>query len=575
MSEDEDTIVLLKNVNCNTNSSILKPPLKEYPYISLKKLIKLSPINTKNLTPLTTENQNIIVPIVAVLAGISFGYDMGIGRQIAPLVKGEFVLDCKEESMIVNIWFIGCLLGALFGGILIDQYGRRWTMISTMVFLTFGSLLSALSNHYILFLIARMICGYSGTVSAIAHCIYMSEISISNRRGCNITLHQLGVASGLLLSVIATENKNLDYQWRLTIGLTAVSSMITCIITIIFLQRSPSFLLLKKVGNIKVSLNNSCCYVFEVLTIMIIMLSLSQGTGRQQVLYYAPRLFALLGICTNIAKTTAMIALGIVRVFSTILCLIVIERCGRRTALITSATICMISASLLSLLATLDRGDELLNFSNESCNIIINNNLKNELTNKIKSISLTDSSPFPLLPTPLAISVPNTEIWTQVKMSCETHNVITTDGLTTELKTLAVITLLVFESAYTLGLGPVPLLTLNEIFPAVIRGKCIGFSIFILWLIHILLFESIEKMTKMMTLAGTYLFYSFMCLITIFYVFLVYPETKGKSLNRIGQELRKISIITRICNNVKSLPAISHIQSIIKFKEKTNQSTPI
>lgn len=78
-----------------------------------------------------------------------------------------------------------------------------------------------------------------------------------------------------------------------------------------------------------------------------------------------------------------------------------------------------------------------------------------------------------------------------------------------------------------------------------------------------------------MTLAGTYLFYSFMCLIAIFYVFLVYPETKGKSLNRIAQELRKIPLVTRICNNMRSLPSIFHVEWVIKFGEKANQSTPI
>lgn len=115
-----------------------------------------------------------------------------------------------------------------------------------------------------------------------------------------------------------------------------------------------------------------------------------------------------------------MIALGVVRVFSTILCLVVVEKCGRRTALITSATICMTSVSLLSLLATLDRGDELLNFPNEPCNLISKNNVGNDFLYKVKSISSTGSPPpYPLLPTPLAITAPNTETWTQVKASCE------------------------------------------------------------------------------------------------------------------------------------------------------------
>lgn len=173
-------------------------------------------------------------------------------------------------------------------------------MITSLVFLTFGSILSALANHYILFLGARIICGYSGTVSAMAHCIYMAEISSSGKRGCNITLHQIGAAVGLLFAVIIATNKSADYQWRFAVGVTSAPALITCIITIIFLQRSPSFLLLKRVANVpRIPVEKSWCYVFETVLVMMIMLALRQGTGRQQVLYYAPRLFALLGICSS------------------------------------------------------------------------------------------------------------------------------------------------------------------------------------------------------------------------------------------------------------------------------------
>lgn len=116
MSEDEDTTILLNTANRTTEPPAIKPPLKEYEYIPPKKLRKPIPRHTENLTPLTSENQNFLVSIVAAVAGVSFGYDMGISRQIAPLVKGEFGLDCSEENMIVNVWFVGCLLGAIFGG---------------------------------------------------------------------------------------------------------------------------------------------------------------------------------------------------------------------------------------------------------------------------------------------------------------------------------------------------------------------------------------------------------------------------------------------------------------------------
>ena len=126
MSEDEDTTILLNSANRTSEPPTIKPPLKEYEYIPPKKLRKPIPRHTENLTPLTTENQSVLVSFVAAVAGISFGYDMGLGRQIAPLVKNEFGLSCSEENMIVNVWFAGCLLGAVFGGkfvfILIEIY---------------------------------------------------------------------------------------------------------------------------------------------------------------------------------------------------------------------------------------------------------------------------------------------------------------------------------------------------------------------------------------------------------------------------------------------------------------------
>ncbi|XP_034175872.2 solute carrier family 2, facilitated glucose transporter member 10 [Osmia lignaria lignaria] len=561
MSDEEDTAILLNSANKTVETSISKVPNENYQCLPTKTLRKPLPKQNENLTPLTSGNQNVFVSTVAILAGIAFGCDMGIAKPIAPLIKHEFNLNCFEKDFVISIWFIGALLGGLTGGFLIDSFGRRWTMISTLIFLTFGATLSALANHYILLLIARIICGYSGSVSAVAHCVYMAEVSDSNKRGYNIMLYQLGTAAGFLISVIAAAVKNIDYQWRFSIGITAVPALAACIVTIIFLQRSPPFLLYKRMANVsKTSSKNAWYTVFETLTIMAFLLILQQSTGKRQVLYYAPRLFALLGICSNIAEVTALISLGIVKVFSTMLSLVIIERCGRRTALITSATICMTTISLLSLLATIDRGDDNLDIVNTHC--------KNHHTEdvKVQNVLPTGSPPpFPLLPTPLAVIAPSPETWTQIKASCETQNIIVSEGLTGGLRILAVITLLVYEAAYTLGLGPVPLLNLTEVFPAAVRGRCISFISIVIWITYIIATESVSAMAKSLTLAGSYLFYSFMCLITIVYVFLLIPEAKGKSLHQVAQEIRKNSLGTRICNNLRSLPLICHIQWIKKY----------
>ncbi|KAL2748176.1 hypothetical protein V1477_003461 [Vespula maculifrons] len=573
MSDEEDTTILLNHGNNNIESIANKSVNEDYQCILERNLKKQNPKQYDNLIPLqniTSRNQNVLISIVALLAGIAFGCDMSIIKPMAPFIKNEFELNCFEINLLIGIWFMGALLGGLTGGIAIDSFGRRWTMILMLMFLIFGTVLSALVNHYVLLLISRIICGYSSTVSTVSHCIYMAEVSESNKRGYNIILYQLGAAVGFLMTIIAAIFITLDHQWRFSLGIIVVPALIACITTVLFLQKSPPFLLLKRAKNVisKTTSKGSKHTIFEILSIMVFMMILQQTTGREQVLYYAPRLFVLLGICSNTAEVTALISLGIVKIFSTILSLVIVEKCGRRTALITSATICMTTISLLSLLATIDRGSYNIDIEDTHCKRIAEKNIQN-------IIPIGSPPPFPLLPTPLAVIESTPETWTQIKASCENQSVVFSEGFTNGLRILAVTTLLVYEAAYTLGLGPVPLLNLSEFFPVSIRGKCASFAITVMWTTHILTIETVNKIIRSMTLAGSYLFYSFMCLITIFYIFLFIPETKGKSLHQIAQELNKISIVTRLCKNVYSLPLICHIKWIKKYENTTNKKQSI
>ncbi|KAK2584660.1 hypothetical protein KPH14_007006 [Odynerus spinipes] len=552
MSDEEDTTILLNHGNNNVESLVNKPINEDYQCILERNIRRQIPKQS-----------------------IAFGCDMSIAKSMAPFITHEFNLNCSEINLLIGIWFMGALLGGLTGGIAIDSFGRRWTMISMLVLLICGTISFALVNHYVLLLISRIICGYSGTVSTLAHCIYMAEVSELNKRGYNIMLYQLGAAIGFPISIITAIFTTMDHQWRFSLNTTIFTALIACIITISFLQKSPPFLLLKRAKNViaKTSSKGSKHTVLETLTIMIFMLILQQGTGREQVLYYATRLFTLLGICSNMAEVTASISLGIVKIFSTILSLVIVEKCGRRTALITSATICMTTISLLSLLATIDRGSNNLDVGGTTltgsyCKTVIEKNIQNV-------IPIGSPPPFPLLPTPLAVIASTSETWTQTKTSCENQDIIFPEGFTNGLHILAVTTLLVYEAAYTLGLGPVPLLNLSELFPVSVRGTCASIATTFMWTTHIITIETLNKVMKSMTLAGSYLFYSFMCLITIFYIFLFIPETKGKSLHQVAQELNKISIVTRLCKNVYSLPLICHIKWIKKYENTTNKKQSI
>lgn len=119
MSDEEDTTILLNHGNNNIESIANKSVNEDYQCILERNLKKQNPKQYDNLIPLqniTSRNQNILISIVALLAGIAFGCDMSIIKPMAPFIKNEFELNCFEINLLIGIWFMGALLGGLTGG---------------------------------------------------------------------------------------------------------------------------------------------------------------------------------------------------------------------------------------------------------------------------------------------------------------------------------------------------------------------------------------------------------------------------------------------------------------------------
>lgn len=119
MSDEEDTTILLNHGNNNIESIANKSVNEDYQCILERNLKKQIPKQNDNLTPLqniTSRNQNILIPMVALSAGIAFGCDISIMKPMAPFIKNEFELNCSEVNLLIGIWFMGALLGGLTGG---------------------------------------------------------------------------------------------------------------------------------------------------------------------------------------------------------------------------------------------------------------------------------------------------------------------------------------------------------------------------------------------------------------------------------------------------------------------------
>ena len=92
-------------------------------------------------------------------------------------------------------------------------------------------------------------------------------------------------------------------------------------------------------------------------------------------------------------------------------------------------------------------------------------------------------------------------------------------------------------SVYAMTLGPVTWTLLAEIFPHRVRGIAMATCTFALWVGCCTLTFSFPSMNAVLGSSGTFWTYSAICVCAFVFLFRRCPETKGKSLEQLEQEL--------------------------------------
>jgi sugar porter (SP) family MFS transporter len=90
---------------------------------------------------------------------------------------------------------------------------------------------------------------------------------------------------------------------------------------------------------------------------------------------------------------------------------------------------------------------------------------------------------------------------------------------------------------YALSLAPVTWVLIAEIFPNRIRSEAVSISTAVLWIACFVLTYTFPPLTALLGMAGTFALYAVICLIGFVFVAYRVPETKGKTLEQIEQEL--------------------------------------
>lgn len=133
----------------------------------------------------------------------------------------------------------------------------------------------------------------------------------------------------------------------------------------------------------------------------------------------------------------------------------------------------------------------------------------------------------------LAVFVYLKEIWEENLIVDE--STVAQPTIFHQLGWVPLLCLMLFIIAYSSGFGAVPQLIMGELFPSEHRHRLGTISMSFNLCCTFLVVRTFPEMALAMGLAGVYGLYAACCLTSILFVIFFLPETKGRTLEDIGQ----------------------------------------
>ncbi len=305
--------------------------------------------------------------IVAALAGFIFGFDTVVisGANLpikqlwhtSPLFHGFFIMS-------MALW--GTVLGAIFGGIPTQKYGRKKVLFCIGIFFAVSAFGSAFAPNPYIFSFFRFMGGVGIGVSSVAAPTYISEISTPATRGRLGAMYQFNIVFGILIAFLSNyflQGVGGANDWRWMLGVLAIPSIIYTIM-VVGVPESPRWLITKKndlIAAKKVLLQTGVqdadaevssiiaakileesagndSYFFsskykKIIWLAFMVAFFNQLSGINFILYYAPEILTRIGLGAKDSLLNS-IAIGGTNLIFTFVGLYLIDRAGRKKLLI-------------------------------------------------------------------------------------------------------------------------------------------------------------------------------------------------------------------------------------------------
>ena len=138
--------------------------------------------------------------LVSAMGGLLFGYDWVVIGGAKPFYELYFGISDSPllQGVAMTTALIGCLVGAMVAGAAADRYGRKPLLMVSAVLFTVSAIATGLFNDFTLFNIARFAGGMGIGVASAMSPMYIAEVSPAGIRGRMVSLNQMTIVLGIL-----------------------------------------------------------------------------------------------------------------------------------------------------------------------------------------------------------------------------------------------------------------------------------------------------------------------------------------------------------------------------------------
>ncbi|XVH30718.1 sugar porter family MFS transporter [Haloferacaceae archaeon DSL9] len=454
-----------------------------------------------------------VVAALAALNGLLFGFDTGVISGAILYINETFEMGSLfglglgsewVEGIVVSGALVGAIVGAAVGGTLADRIGRRrMIFVSATVFFV-GSFIMAVAPTVEWLVVGRVIDGIAIGFASIVGPLYISEISPPKIRGSLVSLNQLTITSGILLSYFVNfgfadgallafaQSLVTAESWRWMLGAGMVPAVVLAV-GMVFMPESPRWLLergrrseavtvlertrsasqveseLDEIRETAAVESDDLGDVLEpwvrpALVVGIGLAVFQQVTGINTVIYYAPTILESTGF-ENTASLLATVGIGVVNVAMTVVAILLIDRTGRRPLLLVGMSGMFVTLLFLG----------------------------------------------------GAFYLP---------------------GLSGIIGWLATGSLMLYVAFFAIGLGPVFWLLISEIYPLKVRGAAMGVATVANWGANLVVSLTFPVLVAGIGQSGAFWLFALLTAGAIVFTYYLVPETKGRSLEAIEADLR-------------------------------------